>query len=365
MGKDGDLPGKLTIFVHLFMMRTMKIVADTNIPLLKGVFEPYAEVMYKDGRTIGREDMADADAIIIRTRTRCNEETLGGSKVQAIASATIGTDHIDHEWCQANGITVYNSEGCNAGGVMDYVFSALYGTAARRAIRLDGTTVGIIGVGHVGSRVEDMARKLGFRVLLCDPPRAAREGSGKFCTLDELLAEAQVVTLHTPLDETTRGMADEAFFEKIRPGAFFINASRGEVVDEKALLHARPKLGAVVIDTWCNEPDVNPHLIDVCDIATPHIAGYSYQGKQKGTAMAVQAIARHFNIPQLLDYFPETEDADLRPIKIDVAGKHQGEIASVFQYNYPIFTDDFLFRTDPGSFERLRSGYHYRREFYI
>lgn len=343
----------------------MKIVADKNIPFLKGVFEPYAEVVYLDGRTIDRAAMQDADAVLIRTRTKCTRETLEGSRVKAIASATIGTDHIDLDWCRENGIAIYNAEGCNAGGVMNYVFSALYGTASRRAMRLDGTTIGIVGVGNVGKRVEHMAQRLGFNVLRCDPPRAEREGPEGFCTLDELLDRANVVTMHTPLDETTRGLAGEAFFEKIRPGAIFINASRGEVVDENALLHARPKLGALVIDTWCGEPNVNRNLLDECDIATPHIAGYSYQGKQKGTAMAVQAIARHFGIEPLHDYFPETDRAELQPVAIDISGKNQGEIAAVLQYNYPIFTDDFFFRSDPGSFERLRSEYNYRREFYI
>lgn len=343
----------------------MKIVADTNIPFLKGVLEPFAEVVYLDGRAIDRAAMSDADAIIIRTRTRCNAETLAGTRVKMIASATIGTDHIDLPWCAAQGIEVCNAEGCNAGGVADYVFSALYGTASRHSIKLDGATIGIVGVGHVGKIVEQMARSLGFRVLLNDPPRAAREGDAAFVDLDTLLEQSQVITLHVPLDSTTRGMASEAFFEKMQPGAVFINAARGEVVDESALLHARPKLGALILDTWCNEPDVNPNLIEVCDIATPHIAGYSYQGKQNGTAMAVQAVARHFGIGALLDFAPQTETEALKPVSVHLQGKTQGEIAAILQYNYPIFTDDFLFRSNPGSFERLRSEYNYRREFYI
>lgn len=343
----------------------MKIVADTNIPFLKGVFEPYGEVVYKDGRMISREDVMDAEILIVRTRTRCDAGKLEGTRVRMIASATIGTDHIDLDWCRKAGITVFNAEGCNAGGVADYVFSALYGTAARRSIHLDGATIGIVGVGHVGSRVERMARLLGFRVLLCDPPRALREGPGVFCSLDELLAGSDVVTLHTPLDDTTRSMADASFFEKIRPGTIFINSSRGEVVDESALIHARPKLGALVLDTWCHEPDVNPHLIDLCDIATPHIAGYSYQGKQNGTSMVVRAVARFLGIDELKTYFPEAENEEMAPVRVEVAGKSQGEMAAILQYNYPIFTDDFLFRSDPSGFERIRSEYNYRREFYL
>ena len=341
----------------------MKVVADTNIPFLKGVLEPYAEVEYLDGRSIDREALLDADALIIRTRTRCNEETLSGTRVKMISSATIGMDHIDIPWCKAHGIDVQNAEGCNAGGVADYVFSALYGVASRRAIKLDEAVIGIIGVGNVGKKVEYMARTLGFKVLLNDPPRAAKEGPEGFVSLEELLEKATVVTLHVPLDETTRGMAGEDFFSRMQPGSIFINASRGEVVDEGALIHARPKLGALVLDTWCNEPNVNPNLIELCDIATPHIAGYSYQGKQNGTAMAVQALARHFGIEPLMNFRPALEDEAITPTILDLWGKSQGEIAAVMQYNYPIFTDDFLFRSSPESFEKLRSEYNYRREF--
>ena len=343
----------------------MKIVADKHIPFLEGVFEPYAEVVYIDGRQINHEDIIDADALIIRTRTKCNSDLLDGTKVSMIATATIGTDHIDLEYCKEHYIEVHNAEGCNAGGVMQYVFSALSGIAARKGIKLDDATLGIVGVGHVGSKVEAMARHLGFKVLLCDPPRAEAEGQGGFCSLEYLLANSQIVTLHVPLDETTRKMADEEFFMLMQPGAIFINASRGEVVDEQALVCALPKLGAVVIDTWNNEPNVNAELVEMVDIATPHIAGYSYQGKQNGTASAVQSVARHFSIEELYDYYPETDIPDHEPLRLDLQDKTHGERAAVFQYNYPIFTDDFRFRMDPSSFEKLRSEYQYRREIYI
>ena len=212
----------------------MKIVADKHIPFLEGVFEPYAEVLYLNGKEISREVLMDADAMIIRTRTKCNAALLDGTSVKMIATATIGTDHIDLEYCREKGIKVHNAEGCNAGGVMQYVFSALYGVAARKAIKLDDMTMGIVGVGHVGSLVEKMARYLGFKVLLCDPPRAEAEGPDGFCSLEYLLANSDVVTMHVPLDATTAGMADETFFALMMPGAIFINAARGEVIDEDA-----------------------------------------------------------------------------------------------------------------------------------
>ncbi|MEE0234941.1 MAG: DUF4301 family protein [Bacteroidales bacterium] len=340
----------------------MKIVADVDVPFLEGVFEPYSEVVYKKGLEISREDVLDADALIVRTRTRCDGALLEGTSVRMIATATIGTDHIDLEYCRKAGIEVANAAGCNAGGVMQYVFSALYGVAARKGIKIDGSTIGIVGVGHVGSKVEAMAEYLGFNILRCDPPRAAAEGPEGFCSLEHLLENSDVVTLHVPLDETTRGMANADFFTLMKPGAIFINAARGEIVDEQALLEASPKFGAIVIDTWNNEPDINEELVETADIATPHIAGYTFQGKQNGTAFAVQALARHFGIQELYDYFPEQDLPGHEPVLLDLKGKNHGEIAAVFQYNYPIFTDDFRFRMEPHKFEKLRSEYQYRRE---
>ena len=340
----------------------MKIVADIDVPFLNGVFEPYAEVVYKKGLDISREDVIDADALIVRTRTRCDASLLEGTSVKMIATATIGTDHIDLDYCRETGIEVANAAGCNAGGVMQYVFSALYGVAARKGLKIDGATIGILGVGHVGRKVEAMAEYLGFNVLRCDPPRAIAEGPEGFCSLEHLITESDIITLHVPLDDNTRGMVNEAFFTLMKPGAIFINAARGEIVDEAALMQAYPKLGAVVIDTWNNEPDVNEELIDNVDIATPHIAGYTLQGKQNGTSLAVRAVARHFGIDALYDFFPVLDLPDHEPVLLDLKGMNQGEIAAVFQYNYPIFTDDFRFRMEPHKFERFRSEYQYRRE---
>ena len=257
--------------------RRIRIIVDDAVPFIKGVFEPYADVVYKAGKEICHEDLADVDAMVIRTRTKCDSSLLEGTPVKFIATATIGTDHIDFPYCDERGIVVRNAAGCNAGGVMNYVFSALYGVASRKAVRLDGAKLGIVGVGNVGSRVDRVAGYLGFKVLKNDPPRMAAEGPEGFCPLDYLLQNANVVTMHVPLDETTKGMCNDSFFEKMKPGTIFINASRGEVVDEAALKRAIPKLGPVIIDTWNNEPDIDRELMEMVDIATPHIAGYSYQ----------------------------------------------------------------------------------------
>lgn len=345
--------------------KRLKIVADKAIPFLEGVFDPYADMTYLSGDKIGPEDVRDADVLMVRTRTKCNADLLEGSKVKFIATATIGTDHIDFPYCDSKGIVVRNAPGCNAGGVMEYVFSALYGLASRKSISLQGDTIGIIGVGHVGSLIERMGRALGFKILKCDPPRAEAEGSFGFCDLEYLLQNSQIVTLHVPLDETTRGMANSEFFSLMQPGAFFINAARGEVVCDDALKAAIPKLGPVIIDTWNHEPDIDLDLMDKVAIATPHIAGYSYQGKQNGTAAAVRAVAHYFGITELYEFFPKTDLPENEAVKLDLKGLNQGEIASVLQYNYPIFTDDFMLRLNPENFDKLRSEYNYRREVYI
>lgn len=343
----------------------MRIVIDDSIPFIRDVFEPFAEVAYVKGLEMSAADVRDADAIIIRSRTKCGAALLDGSAVKVIATTNIGIDNIDLDYCSSHGIFVRNASGCNAGGVANYVFSALYGVAARKAIRLDGATIGIIGVGNVGRRVESMANILGFNVLRYDPPRAENEGAYDFCTLDYLLMNSNIVTFHSPLNDATRGMANEAFFSKMRPGTIFINASRGEIMDDEALKAAASKLGAIVIDTWNNEPYIDEELLDIADIATPHIAGYSYQGKLNGTASAVRTVARYFDIKELMDFYPKSEIAELNSVKLDIREKSQGEIASLFQYNYPIFTDDFLLRVNPSDFLKLRKDYRYRKEFYI
>ena len=201
----------------------MKFVIDKSIPFIEGVFEPYASVLYREGPEISNDDLRDADALIIRTRTKCDEKLLDGSPVKIIATATAGTDNIDADYCRKRGIFVQNASGCNAGGVANYVFSALFGAAARKSISLTGATIGIIGLGSAGERVEAMGRSLGFKILRHDPRKAEIEWYTQFCPLDRLLRDADIVTLHVPLNESTKGMANADFFARMKPGAFFIN----------------------------------------------------------------------------------------------------------------------------------------------
>ena len=343
----------------------MKIVIDSAIPFTEGVFEPYAEVVYRSGPLISRSDLEGADALIIRTRTKCDEALLRGTSVKIIATTTVGTDNIDVEYCRRNGIFFKNAGGCNAGAVADYVFSALYGSAARKSIDLGGATIGIIGLGNIGQRVETMGRSLGFKILRHDPRKAEIEWYTQFCSLDYLLENSDIVTIHVPLTETTRGLAGREFFAKMKPGAFFINTAQGDIVDEGALMEALPKLGPVAIDAWSHEPWINTALMSRIDIATPHIAGYSLQGKQIGTSMAVRSVARFLSIQDLYEFFPQTDIMEYQAVRLNVLDKSQGQIAAMMQYNYPIFTDDFMFRMNPTKFVELRTNYSYRREFYI
>ena len=314
------------------------IVVDRDIPFIAGVFEPWFKVRYLAGRAIVASEVRDAVALVVRTRTRCDAQLLAGSSVKLVATATIGTDHIDMAYCAAQGIAVVSAPGCNAAAVAQYVMAAL------RALSLDrpGATLGIVGVGHVGSLVAEAAVRAGLRVLLNDPPREAAEGPAAFTPLPELLAASDIVTLHIPLWPENRDFADAAFFAAMKSGASFINASRGEVVDENALLTARPRLDRLVLDVWKNEPDINLALLAVADLATPHIAGYSIQGKINGTQAVVQAVGRYFGIEPLSTF--------------RVAG------VELPQEPYDIRRDDAALRRDSSSFESLRSHYAYRND---
>ena len=342
----------------------MKIVCDDNIPFLRGVFEPYADVVYLQGAAITAADVRDADALITRTRTRCDASLLEGSSVRVIASATIGFDHIDTAYCSEHGIEWANAPGCNSGSVAQYVASALGVLAEKFGLDLSGLTLGIVGVGHVGSKVARVARALGMGVLLNDPPRAASEGP--FLTvagfdspvphhnLDTIIRESDIITLHVPLDSSTRHLFDAGRLAALRPGQILINTSRGEVVCGDALKRAlrAGRLKAAVLDVWENEPDIDPELASLVEIATPHIAGYSLDGKAAGTTAAVRVVARALGITDLLDW----------SVRLPVAAGND---------EYDVTRDsDALKATlsdlDPAArasaFERLRSEYPIRRE---
>jgi erythronate-4-phosphate dehydrogenase len=329
----------------------MKVIADEAVPYLRGVLEPFAEVVYMPGSAIDSNVCRDADALIIRTRTRCDAQLLGGSRVSFIGTATIGIDHINKEYCAANGIETVNAPGCNSSAVQQYIATALLKIAELKDIDLKGKTLGIVGLGHVGSRVKRVAEWIGMKTILNDPPLEARGGSGfSFVPLSELLERCDAVTLHVPLDDTTFHLADSGFFRILGPGKIFINASRGDVADGGAALDYSAKALAEVIDVWPGEPKISLDLLRAVDIATPHIAGYSMQGKINGTVAVVRALARHFGIEPLLDFA-------LSP-KIKTVADPK-EIPAL----YDIMADDAALRQHPEQFEDLRNKYDYRYEF--
>ncbi len=361
----------------------MKVVADKDIPFINGVIEPYFDVVYLPGKEIDNCAVKDADALIVRTRTKCNSALLEGSGVKFIATATIGTDHIDLQWCSNNGIIVKNAAGCNAGGVMQYVFTSLYGLAVRKGIRLPSGTdfhsiplkLGVVGVGNVGTRVANMGEYMGFEVLRCDPAKEREQtiafNNGElhlkdfkdYYSLDYLLENSDIVTLHTDLNPTSRGMAGEEFFAAMKDGAIFINSSRGEVVQDSALLKYREKLSGIILDVWNGEPDLNLELLGWADIATPHIAGYSYEGKVNGTVMSVRALGEFFDIPGLKGFSIVPKERNTNFFCKD--NLSQNQISEYFENIFPIFGHCADLKENPQNFEQLRSNFKYRREFYV
>ena len=348
----------------------MKIVCDNKIPFLRGAFEPFTEVMYLPGAETTPEVVRDADAIVTRTRTICNESLLKGSKVRAIATATIGFDHIDTAWCEANGIAWSNAPGCNSWSVKQYISSVLAVLARSHGLRLDTLTLGVVGVGNVGSKVAEVGRAFGMRVLLNDPPRARAESSEAFTDLDTLVAQSDIVTVHVPLtrsgEDATWHLFDAERLGRMRHSQILINSSRGPVVDSAALKDVllRRGLKAAVLDVWEGEPDLDPELVDLLDIATPHIAGYSADGKANGTTMSVRYLARQLGLP-LTDWTASGVPAPEQPLSftLDAAGKSAQEVLTeAILYTYDVRRDSDALRASLGSFERLRGDYMIRRE---
>ena len=272
----------------------MRLIVDSHIPHIQGLIEPRADVLYLEPQEIMRDAVRDADALIVRTRTRCDAALLDGSRVRFIGSATIGTDHIDLDYCASRGITVRNAPGCNAPAVAQWVFCAIHAWMQARGIAApDGLTLGIVGVGHIGSIVARWGRALGFTVLLNDPPRENRDGSFDeiFSPLEELQRCCDIITFHTPLTRDgqwpTWHLCDQRFLDSLTRCRLILDAARGPIADNAALLGWHGDMG---LDCWENEPNISRELLEKAIVATPHIAGYSAEGKQRGTAMMLTAL---------------------------------------------------------------------------
>ena len=349
----------------------MKIVIDDRIPFIRGAFEPFAEVVYLPGAKTTAEDVKDADAVITRTRTKCDASLLEGSSVKIIATATIGYDHIDAEWCEGHGIEWTNAPGCNSWSVKQYISSVLVTLARKHSLDLSRITLGVVGVGNVGSKVAEAAGILGCRVLLNDPPRAEKEGTEGFVDLDTIIRESDLITLHVPLSpkESKHGtwhLFDAARIASLRPDQILINSSRGPVVDNIALRKALEdkKIKAAVLDVWEDEPEIDRTLMSLLDISTPHIAGYSADGKANGTTMSVNAVAAKLGLP-LTEWKAAGIPLPAQPLEftLDAEGKSRQEaFTEAILYTYPVTEDSERLRKDPDGFERQRGEYPVRRE---
>lgn len=358
----------------------MRIVLDENIPAAQ-VFARHGQLVRLPGRTLTPADVRDADALIVRSVTRVDASLLAGSKVRFVGTCTIGTDHLDLGWLEQQGIGWSNAPGCNARSVVEYVLAVLRVLALRRKASLAQRCFGIVGVGEVGQRLANVLSGLGWRVLLCDPPRAAGGKSplaptpaGQYYVeLGELLARADVLCLHTPLVTEgawpTQHLLGREQLEQLRADSWLINAGRGAVVDNQALLEVlkqRPDL-SVALDVWEPEPLLNPELAAYCQLATPHIAGYSLDGKIRGTELVYQAFCHQLGLPVgVAPEFPPAEIAALR------AGQLSAEdlllrLAGLF---YDPQADDAALRAclqgssqqRAQAFDQLRKNYPVRRE---
>ncbi len=346
----------------------MKIIIESHIPYVGDTFKGVADALFLPPEAITPEAVADADALIVRTRTRCNAALLNGSRVKFIATATIGTDHIDLEYCREHGIEVVSAPGCNAPAVAQYVWASVF--ALRKDINPANTTIGIVGLGHVGSIVARWGRAMGFKVLACDPPLQERQRAANtslradadsvpFVALEDIAAQADIITFHTPHTKTgahpTHHLANEAFFNSLQRQPVIINAARGPVIDTEALLSAlrSGKASECVVDCWEGEPALNGELLSRAAIATPHIAGYSVEGKKRATAAATSAALRFFGITdrEITDV-PPAEPAGIR-INRDTISDSYNPVADT-----EMLKEEFT----PGRFEQLRNNYNLRHE---
>ncbi|WAD27462.1 4-phosphoerythronate dehydrogenase PdxB [Pseudomonadaceae bacterium T75] len=353
----------------------MHILADENIPLVEAFFAEHGEIRRMHGRTINRAALGDSEVLLVRSVTRVDRELLEGSRVRFVGTCTIGTDHLDLDYFEEVGIAWASAPGCNARGVVDYVLGSLLALAEGEGVELAGLRYGVVGAGEVGGRLVEVLRGLGWNVRVCDPPRQVRE-TGEFVGLDEILEECDVISLHTPLilegEHATFHLLDQARLERLRPGAWLINASRGAVVDNAALreqLAQRPDI-QTVLDVWEGEPQVDVALAELCWIATPHIAGYSLDGKLRGTAQIYQAFCASRGLEpkvELAELMPETP---LRGLSFAETASPEDMLATICRAVYDPRRDDAAFRRSlagddeqrRAGFDRLRKQYPPRRE---
>jgi len=349
----------------------VKIVVDENMPYARELFSRLGDVIAVPGRTVSSAELRSADALMVRSVTRVNHSLLEGTPVRFVGTATAGQDHINTADLQAQGVAFSAAPGCNAIAVVEYVFSALLALAERDGFLLTDRTVGIVGAGNVGGRLQRRLEAAGIKTLICDPPRADRGDEGEFHSLETLVHEADVLTFHTPLFKDgpykTLHLADQALLEQLTEGTILINACRGPVVDNQALLTVlenRQDL-SVVLDVWEPEPELSLALLDKVDIATAHIAGYTLEGKARGTTQVFEAWSAFIGQPQQVPLAELLPVPDIR--QLTLRGEcDQAMLKRLAHLVYDVRRDDALLRAvadKPGEFDRLRKQYWERREW--
>lgn len=331
----------------------MKIIIESHIPYIKGLLEPYAQVEYLEPEAFSPQKVSDADALIVRTRTRCDENLLSGTKVRFVGTATIGTDHINLDYCQRSDIAVASAPGCNAPAVAQYVLSCVGRFVSRNRMATSDCVIGIVGVGHIGKIIAKWAKTAGFKTLLCDPPRAIAEGDRGFVSLDEVKAKANVITFHTPLTKTgeyaTYHICDADFVKSMSRCRLLINAARGAIFDTVAVSDVGDNV-ELVTDCWENEPDISSSLLAKSSLATPHIAGYSLQGKMRATSMIVKELASYFGLPVNVDALIDIPKTTLNP-----------SLDRIMQ-SCDLSDISMRLKADSSRFEELRNTYKLRLE---
>lgn len=358
-------------------MNTMKIIADTNIPFVKECFSSIGEVTLTSGRDVTSDMVKDADILLVRSITKVNEDLLSGSTVKFAATATIGTDHIDLGYLDRSGIGFSSAPGSNANSVAEYIVAALLALGKKHKFVLEGKSIGIVGVGNVGSRVARKAAALGMKVVLNDPPLKRQANDEKYRPLGEIF-QCDFVTMHTPLtvdgQDKTFHLVDDKFLASLKKSCFFFNTSRGGVVDTPALkkvLDAKVIAGAV-LDVWENEPNIDNEMLLKVDLSTPHIAGYSYDGKVAGMIMIYEAACKHFGLEiqhSINDFLPApaTPEITIDPGQTDQQTIIHDTVQSIYVINRDDFNTREILIVEPEArgkwFDDLRKDYPVRREF--
>ncbi|MEJ2104773.1 MAG: 4-phosphoerythronate dehydrogenase [Ignavibacteriaceae bacterium] len=351
----------------------MKLIVDENIAFAKEAFSGFGEVKLLNGRSITNHEVIDSDVLIVRSITKVNQELLKNSKIQFVGTATIGTDHIDLNYLKSNKIAFADAKGCNADSVAEYVFTALLKVATVENISLNNKKIGVVGIGNIGSRVVKLAESIGMKVLKNDPP-LERKGSGKnYVTLDEILA-ADIITFHVPLNkegiDKTYHLLNKENLKKIKSGRIILNTSRGPVIDNNALLEEINKRNLnLILDVWENEPSINNKLLDKVRVGTPHIAGYSFEGKVNGTKMIYNGLCKHLTKDP--DWQPVLPKIEQTVLKIPDGKTDEEKLYKLFSSIYNLESDVIRLREtsrynndeQPNYFDRLRKEYPIRREF--